>query len=305
MDLLALVVAIICVVIAFLMFGSSKKRKLRWKAIPDQYQSLKEVNLALQKAGLESSDLIIGIDYTKSNEWNGKNSFGGRSLHYMPNDQFVGNVAGAPGGSIFGNQAVMNPYQAVIDMIGRTLEKFDDDSRIPVFGFGDAKTQDHSVFPLSDCKDGLCNGIPEVLKRYAEITPELKLSGPTSFEPLIEKAIEIVSEKGSYHILLIIADGQVNNVRDTSRAIVKASEYPLSIVMVGVGDGPWDEMKKFDDELPARKFDNFQFVEYSQVVKNSENPEVAFAVRALQEVPDQYATIISLDLLGRENLRIS
>eukprot|EP00954_Amorphochlora_amoebiformis_P024063 1363931-Amorphochlora_amoeboformis.AAC.1 len=233
MDLLALVVAIICVVIAFLMFGSSKVTDLTLfleidlypqLTIPDNiklhvsgclinyhiesyswlyshldlssekeialegdsrpiseserggkrcarttfHKSLEFVNLALQKAGLESSDLIIGIDYTKSNEWNGKNSFGGRSLHYMPNDQFVGNVAGAPGGSIFGNQAVMNPYQAVIDMIGRTLEKFDDDSRIPVFGFGDAKTQDHSVFPLSDCKDGLCNGIPEVLKRYAE-----------------------------------------------------------------------------------------------------------------------------------------
>jgi E3 ubiquitin-protein ligase RGLG len=33
--------------------------------------------------------------------------------------------------------------------------------------------------------DRVCNGLPEVLRRYEEITPRVQLAGPTSFAPLI------------------------------------------------------------------------------------------------------------------------
>lgn len=38
----------------------------------------------------------------------------------------------------------------------------------------------------------------------------LMFTGPTSFAPIIEKAMTIVEQSGGqYHVLLIIADGQV------------------------------------------------------------------------------------------------
>jgi E3 ubiquitin-protein ligase RGLG len=190
----------------------------------DKYKTLDDVIEALQRSGLESSNLIIGIDYTASNEHQGRKTFGGKCLHRVAVDEW-------------------NPYQRVIKMIGQTLEKFDDDKFIPVFGFGDSLTRDTDVFPFIPDPNSprYCQGFQEVLDVYNRITPGVTLSGPTNFAPLIYKAIETVfgsDNRASYHILVIIADGQVVNEKDTQDAIVEASKYPLSIIMVGVGDGP-------------------------------------------------------------------
>jgi hypothetical protein len=61
-----------------------------------------------------------------------------------------------------------------------------------------------------------------------------------------------------FHILFILADGQMEDADPTLEALVDASNFPLSIVMIGVGDGPWGLMEDCDDLLPSRKFDNFQ-----------------------------------------------
>ncbi|CAN6676238.1 unnamed protein product [Malus baccata var. baccata] len=264
-----------------------------YSRIADNYCSLDEVTSALAQAGLESSNLIVGIDFTKSNEWTGSRSFKRKSLHHIGNTQ--------------------NPYEQAISIIRKTLSVFDEDNLIPCFGFGDASTHDQDVFSFYEDEQH-CNGFEEVLTRYRDIVPHLRLAGPTSFAPIIEMAMTIVEQSGGqYHVLLIIADGQVTRNVNTQRghlssqeqrtvdAIVKASEYPLSIVLVGIGDGPWDTMREFDDNIPARAFDNFQFVNFTEIMSKNVNlsrKQTEFSLAALMEIPSQYKATLELGILG-------
>jgi E3 ubiquitin-protein ligase RGLG len=271
--------------------------------ILDRFETLSEVQAALRARGLHAAALCVAIDFTKSNEWTGRHTFAGRCMHA---------VAPPP--------APPTPYERAIRVIGRTLEAFDDDGLIPAFGFGDASTGDGAVFSLLPGGEP-ARGCAALLARYRALAPAVTLAGPTSFGPAIRAAAAATLARGNeFTILLLLADGQVTRSADvppgqlspqeadTVDALVAASRTAaLVVVLVGVGDGPWDTMRAFDDALPERSFDNFQFVELAALPEadaaggglSQEASDAAFALAALQEVPDAHAACARLGLLGR------
>jgi E3 ubiquitin-protein ligase RGLG len=132
----------------------------------------------------------------------------------------------------------------------------------------------------------------------------VSLSGPSSLAPIVNKAVDVVRLTRKYHILVIVTDGQITEDSASIAAIVNASNVPLSIIAVGVGDGPWDTLQKFDSCLARRRFDNFRFVDYHRATAKTKNPDMAFALQALMEIPDQYKRIKELGYLDGRGMLI-
>ena len=239
------------------------------------YKTFEDWEEAMRKSGVyEDLHCIIGIDFTASNRWTGKRTNQGRSLHDTTS------VTGA------------SPYSLVIEQSAHALH-CDLDTKFPLYIFGSEQCKPDGYYLL-----GECTGVPHVVGAYKQALATQTLSGPTSFAPLIRRACADVEASGRYHVLLIITDGEITkgHERDNMNAIKEASNYPLSICVIGIGDGPFGLLEDFDDNVHAigSRFDNFQFVNWSNVlhVEDVNTPISQEAlVQAFMEVPKQYEAI--------------
>ena len=96
-----------------------------------------------------------------------------------------------------------------------------------------------------------------------------------------------------YHVVIIVTDGNCHDMEETKRQLVSLSGMPFSGVIIGVGDGDFEQMEILDadgevltDSQGNKAIrDIVQLVEYDSFAQKGER-ELAMAV--LGELPDQF-----------------
>ena len=97
------------------------------------------------------------------------------------------------------------------------------------------------------------------MQAYRDALSHIALSGPTLFAPLIGASTGIAAaancsqERQKYTVLLILTDGEINDMPQTIEAIVQASSQPMSIIIVGVGSADFSSMATLDGDKGSLK----------------------------------------------------
>ncbi|CAL8336216.1 unnamed protein product [Lota lota] len=232
-------------------------------------------------------NFTVGIDFTGSNG----DPRSPNSLHYM-----------SPDG--------LNQYLSATWSVGLVVQDYDTDKFFPAFGFGAKLPPDYQVanhqFALNfNPANPFCQGVQGIVEAYRQALPQLRLSGPTNFSPIINHVASIAatatqgSHATQYFVLLILTDGEITDFDQTKEAIVRASRLPLSIIIVGVGPADFKAMELLDGddgllrsatgEAVAR--DIVQFVPYR---KFTDAPREALAKNVLAEVPNQLVSYFKM-----------
>ena len=103
-------------------------------------------------------------------------------------------------------------------------------------------------------------------------------------------------EENHYYVLMILTDGIIIDQIETINCIVEASKLPLSIIIIGIGNADFTNMKILDgDEKPLinsfgeiRKRDIVQFVKFNEFKdENGIKDGTELAAEVLKEIPRQ------------------
>lgn len=228
----------------------------------------------LLSKGMQIS-LIVAVDFTASNNYYDKPS----SLHYIAGDQ-------------------PNGYEKAMRSCGSAIAYYDYDQDFPLLGFGGVPENGNKVehvFPLNYSENPNVHGIENMIRVYKESLPRTHFSGPTNFSPFLNKVKSIVEKtNGVYTVVMILTDGMISDLQNTIDSIVECSRYPLSIIIVGIGNADFSSMETLDgDDMPLTDSqgrsvarDIVQFVPFKEVG----NDEDKLRELVLMELPGQIET---------------
>ena len=223
--------------------------------------------------GGQQINLAVSIDFTGSNGA----PTDPKSLHFM-------------------DPLCPNQYARAITSVADILLNYDYDKMVPVFGFGGylPSGQTSHFFNVSLTDNPYVSNVQGILDVYSRCLTQVRLSGPTNFAPTITAVQQGARNAEVYTVLLILTDGEITDMQDTIDALVEASTAPLSIVIVGVGNGcDFSMMNALDGDDGALRSssgrvaarDIVQFVPFRNYV---DAPPGALAAEVLREIPSQF-----------------
>lgn len=184
-------------------------------------------------------NVIVGIDFGASNGQPESRD----SLHYM-------NPSGA-----------LNEYQKAIKSVCEIVMNYDHDQSVAVYGLGgkphyplmDTDSVSH-CFPCNgDQEKHEVMGVQGIMDAYSSAVKNVEFSGPTHFAPLINAVLNLGkihkdNDYDTYTTLLILTNGIIEDMNASIDAVVKASEFPVSIIIVGIGNADFIKMQILDGD---------------------------------------------------------
>ncbi len=161
-------------------------------------------------------------------------------------------------------------YQEALQKVLGILLYYDQDKKIPFYGFGGKLPPNYQNSSNCFAMNGnifqpQVDGLEELIRVFSSsLTQEY---GLCFLSEMIEKAIEhcekdqISQQNQNYYVLCLFVHNNIHDLDATINALIKANDYPLSIVVIGIGSSDFATFNYLDSE-PDSLNQKTQFRQY-------------------------------------------
>lgn len=146
-----------------------------------------------------------------------------------------------------------NAFTTAIRTVAEILQDYDHDKQVLGLVFGTNREGNiHHCFPLNgNVYQPNCEGVEGLLRNYKENLDTVEMAEPTNFSEVLNYVVDDAAKRKSeadYTVIMIITDGGISDMAETKAALVALSRKPVSVVLVGVGDGDMRAMIQLDSD---------------------------------------------------------
>ncbi|XP_054154514.1 copine-8-like [Oppia nitens] len=206
----------------------------------------------------------------------------------------------------------VNCFEFLLNSFGQLLQPYDYQGLFAVFGFGarfaGQPTVSHafnlrlgvgggqqSVVPYCDSVDDMRRCYRASLKSMIPSSSSNSANTGRPFAPVINHVVQLTKnfQNGRhYFVFTILTSGCHTDTADTLEAIVRASAMPVSIVIVGVGNCPFNHLKRLSGDSTCSRGcrtyrDNVQFFQLKNYQTSTHILESRLTNTILQTIPKQ------------------
>ncbi|KAL0485297.1 hypothetical protein AKO1_011703 [Acrasis kona] len=215
--------------------------------------------------------MSFAVDFTASNGV--KPVSNANSFHYLSGDQ-------------------LNPYQKSLIGLRNSLKPWSNQTEMKMYGFGGVK---NSIFEMKASKlydkpVGHTVTQAHMLKMYKKFAKSVDMGFDNEFVRIITDVAKISERVLSYHVLVVILDGDKFDYKRTCDVIKRTQRCGMSILFVGIGGEPFKNLLRLQQDCRnvtfTRYVDNEQQVSRNAMYKLPVHMLEFFAIHKI--VPENY-----------------
>jgi len=241
-------------------------------------QTLEKIACNKESASEEKLNVLIGIDFSDSQKRIEK----AQSTHFKTSEDDL------------------TQYQAGLNGLFNLLYNLNGSQGIPMYGFGGIKASSSSksrkdneiaCFPLNgNSSDPKIQSLDGAIEAYNQNILN-NLGGQSNLSEIIQKAISIAAynqlqDSKEYVVLVLLTDGVIHDIENTLNSLIEAANVPLSVIMIGMGDGDFESFENLDSQLGLFETARRDYVSFI-VYRDYEEDLNKLKNKLVQEIPEQ------------------